>query len=89
MKQVDLSKNTFEVDDNLYGSSRRRDCNIFIGEIVTDSDSETEDPLAFSKTKSPQFQAAVDKRAAAIRRQMRRKRSELIAAQRKSKSLQQ
>ena len=47
------------------------------GEIVTDS--ESDDPFGDMQLHSEEFQAAIDKKAAAIKRQTRKRRAKMIA----------
>ena len=88
--EVDLSRDAFKADDMLYGYSRSRDRRVLNREVVTDS--ESDDPSAYLQPQSQEFEAAIEQKAAAIKRQIRRKRAKMIANQhflgrRKSKRL--
>ena len=90
MDMVRLSQEAYKADEFLYTYSRDRDTRVLNGEIVTDS--EPDDPVDDIQLHSKEFQAAVDKKVAAIKRQTRRRRAKMIADQhflerRKSKSL--
>lgn len=74
VKEVKVSQEAFKIDNDLYGYSRSRDSRILNGEVVTDSES------ADSSLLVPRSEAC-KRKAAAIKRYIRRKRAKTIAKQ--------
>ena len=84
MKEVQISKEAFDADQQIHTHERSRECRALNGLIVTDSDS--------ADTLDTVKEEATEKRVAAIKRSVRRKRAKYIANQhflerRKSKNL--
>lgn len=63
LKMVRLSREAYEADELLYKCSRSRDTSVLNGKIVTDS--ESDDPFGDTQLHSEEFQAVIDKKAAA------------------------
>ena len=73
MKEVKISKQAFDADQEAHYMEKSRQCSTLNGMIVTDSES--------AQTLDPTDRQVMDRRVAAIKRTIRRKRAKYIANQ--------